>query len=139
MPQKLLRGDKNNQILGGSLHDALAAQARIDARVDGPVDEVFFFVADFGQLVFPLQHIHMAGTTAAYAPAVVLELDTVVERNVQNRFAFGSNVGLGWLAVLKLEGNVDSFHEGIFKRGKNEGTKVRMPAPDSKLFAPLLV
>jgi hypothetical protein len=81
----------------------------------------------------------MAGTTAAHPTAIVLKLNAVVEGDVQNRFAFGSNVGLGWLAVLKLEGNVDSFHEGIFKRGKNEGTKVRTPAPDSKLFPPLLV
>ncbi len=139
MPQEMLRGNENNQILRGGLHHALTAQPRIDARIHGTINKVFFFVADFGQLVFSLQHIHMAGTTAAHATAVMLKLNIIVEGDVQNRFAFGSNVGLGWLAVLKLEGNVDSFHEGIFKRGKNEGTKVRMPAPDSKLLLALVV
>lgn len=139
MSQEFLRRNKDDQVLRAVLHHALASQTRIDARVYGAVNEVLFFVADFWELVFALQHVYVACAAATYTTTVVLKLNTVVEGNVQYRLAFGGYMGLGGLAVLKLEGNIDSFHKGIFKRGKNKGTKVRTPAPDSKLLGTLVV
>lgn len=94
-----------------ALHHALAAKARVDARIYGAVDKILFLVANFGQVLLALQYVDMAGAAATDAPTVVLQLDIVVESNIQHRLALGGHVGLVGLAVLEFEGDIDDFHE----------------------------
>ena len=67
----------------------LAAQARINARIDGPVDKILFFVRYFLDVIHPLVYINLAGTAAAYAAAIVLQFNAVLQANVKHRFPFG--------------------------------------------------
>ena len=110
MPQEMLWGDEDGQLFGIVLDYALAAQPGVDAWVYGPVDEVFLLVGNLRQRAFSLLHVHVARAAAAYATAVVLQLNTVVERHVQHRFTLGRYVGLGRLSVLKLKNDIDDFH-----------------------------
>ena len=50
MAQKVLGWHGHDQ-LRSRLHHALAGQARVDARILGAVDKVFFLIADFRQVV----------------------------------------------------------------------------------------
>ena len=111
--------NEDNQVFGGVLHHTLAAQAGVDARIYGAVDKVLLFIADFGQAFLAAHHIHVAGATTTHAPTIVLELNAIVESYVQHRLAFSGHVGLLGLAVLKLEGDIDSFHEEIFRLDEN--------------------
>ena len=113
MSQEILRGQGYGELRAG-FHHALTGQARIDARIYGAVDEVFFFIADFRQLVAAFFHVDVAGTAPAHAPAIVLELDSVVQGHVEHRLAGNSHVGLGRLAILKLERNGGGGHESEF-------------------------
>jgi hypothetical protein len=63
--------------------EALAAEARAEAGVHGPVDEVFFFIAQFGQVFLALFYIQVAGTAGAYATAVVMQFNIVLQRHFQ--------------------------------------------------------
>jgi hypothetical protein len=103
VPQEVLgwNGDYQFQLLIGQ--HALASEARVDARANGPVNEVFFLVRNLGQVVHALVDVDVAGATAAHAAAVVLQLNTVVEGYIEHRLAAGGHVRLGGLAVLKLK------------------------------------
>ncbi len=96
-------GDDDLQLLSGQ--HALAGQARVEARVDGAVNEVFFLVGNLGQVIQALVNVDVAGAAPAHAAAVVLQLDAVVEGHVEHGLAAGSHVRLGGLAVLKAEMN----------------------------------
>jgi len=62
----------------------LAAQARINARVYRPVNKIFFFVRYFLDVIHPLVYVHLAGTAAAYAAAIVLQFDAVFQANIKH-------------------------------------------------------
>ena len=103
MAQKVLRRDGDDHLQIHAAEDALAGQPRIEARVHGAVNEVFLFIADVGQFVAALLDVDMAGTAPAYASAVVLKLNAIVEGYIQYRLAGGRYMGNGWLAILKLK------------------------------------
>ncbi len=67
----------------------LATKARINARVNRPVDEILFLVRYFLDVIHPFVHINVAGAAAAYAAAVVLQFNAVLQANVKHRFPFG--------------------------------------------------
>ena len=104
VPEKVLRRDSNYELHIGLDH-ALAGQARVDARVLGAVDKVFFLVGNLGQVVATRFDVDVASAAAAHAAAVVLQLDAIVQRHVEHRLAGGRHVGLGRLAVVELEGD----------------------------------
>ena len=110
MPQKILFRNLDYEIRRRGFHHTLAAQTRVDARIDGPVDEIFFFIGDLGQRIAAAQHVHVARRAAANAAAVVLQLDTVVEGHIQHRFALGGDVRLRRLTIGKPERNGNSVH-----------------------------
>lgn len=71
MPQKLrLIGQGNFYITIN--HDALTAQARVNAWIYRPINKVFFFFGYFLQTVNSFINIYMAGTTATNATAIML-------------------------------------------------------------------
>ena len=109
MSEEILIGDGYYQIFV-ALYYALAGQARIQARVYGPVDEVFFFFGNFGQVVHAGFHVDVAGRAAANAAAVVLQLYIIIEGHIQHRFALVAGEGLIGLAVGKFKGYVYYFH-----------------------------
>lgn len=81
----------------------LASKARLQARVDGTIYEVFFLFGDFFQQVFSLVDVNMTGTAGTNAAAVVVEMNVVIFSNFQN--------GVSRLNVLNCNrGNI-----GIFK------------------------
>lgn len=90
--------------------DGLAAEAAFDTGVDGPVDEVFFFIADFFERVFALVNVDVAGAAGADLAAVVVEVNFVllghfqdanVRRDVLDRFRCDA---------LVLEGKFNGGH-----------------------------
>jgi len=50
--------------------DGLTPEAAFDAGVDGPVDEVFFFIADLFECLFAAVHVDMAGAAGIDNPPV---------------------------------------------------------------------
>ena len=137
MSQEVL-GRHGHDQLHVSVYHALAGQAGVDAWVLGAVDEVLFFVADFGQLIAARVDVNMASTAPAHATAIVLELNAVIERHVEHRLAGGRHVGLGRLAVAELEGDGGGENRQSEKRKRRENTafaaaKVLGAAPASKL------
>jgi hypothetical protein len=109
--EEILGRNEDNQVVAFGLHNALASQPRIDARIDGAVDKIFLLIGDFGQLVFALKHIHVACAAPANTAAVMLKVNIVVEGHVQHRLALGRYVRLRGLAILKLEGDVNGVHK----------------------------
>jgi hypothetical protein len=107
--EEFLAGYLDDDILI-ALHHALATQARVDARIDGAVNEVLLLVADFGQVILPFEYVHVAGAAATDTTAVVLELNSIIQGHIQHRFPFRCYVRLVGLAVFELEGNIDDFH-----------------------------
>ena len=71
-------------------HNALAAQTRVDARINCPVDKILFFVRYFLDIIHTLIYIYVAGAASAYPAAIVLQLNAIFQANVQNRFTFGN-------------------------------------------------
>ena len=55
-----------------ALHYALAAQTRVNTRVYGTVNVVFFFVRNLRQVVHSGFYVHVAGTATAHTATVVL-------------------------------------------------------------------
>ncbi len=90
--------------------DGLAAKAAFDAGVDGPINEVFFFVTNFFQRIFAFVDVDVAGAAGTNLAAVVVEVnfvllghfqDTNIRRNILDRFGCD---------VLILEGEFDGGH-----------------------------
>ena len=82
-------------------NNALAAKAAFQARIDGAIDKIFFFIGNFLQKVLPFFHINVAGGAGAYAAAVVVEVHVVFFGQFQNRhvgkfarYCFGRNAGI---------------------------------------------
>lgn len=50
----------------------LASQPRIDARVYGPVDKIFFLIGYLLDIVHSLVYINLASAASAYTTAIVL-------------------------------------------------------------------
>jgi hypothetical protein len=91
-------------------HHTLATQARVDARVNGPVNEVFFLVGYFLDIVHALVHINMAGAATAYTAAVVLQFNAVFQANIQYRFAFRYRQLDRFMPFLKVYFNFKNIH-----------------------------
>src|SRR5438034_4748942 len=51
----------------------------------GHVEPVLFVFVHFGEIFFALSNYHVAGRTRAIAPARVLEVNTKIQRDVQQR------------------------------------------------------
>ncbi len=69
-------GDGN---FGGVVEDnALTTKPTFNARVDGAIDKVFFFVGDFLNVLLSLFHVNMASRAGANAPAVVVQVYIVL-------------------------------------------------------------
>ncbi len=79
-------------------NNALTRQPRFDARIDGAVDKIFFFVRDFFQFVFAFQHKNVARAARANPTAIVVEVNVVKLGHFQNRniafcrHGFGRNI-----------------------------------------------
>ncbi len=58
---------------------ALAAQARVEAGVAGPVYKVFFFISQFRQVAFALVYIQVASAAGAYHAAVVVQFYIILQ------------------------------------------------------------
>jgi hypothetical protein len=69
-------------------HYALAAEAGVNLRVDGPIYKVFFFIRYFLEVVHPTRYIDMAGTASANPAAIMLQFYIIIEANVEYRFPF---------------------------------------------------
>ncbi len=63
-------------------YNALATQARCNARVYSPVNKVFFLVRYLLDVIHPFVHINMAGTATANPAAVMLQLNAIFQANV---------------------------------------------------------
>ena len=75
--------------------DGLTAKTAFNAGVDGPVDEVFFFIADLFKCVFALVDVDVAGAAGTNLATVVVEVNIVllghfqdanIRRDVLDRF-----------------------------------------------------
>ena len=64
--------------------NALATKSALKARIDGAVNEVFFFVRNFFQKLVAFFHINMTGRTRAHAAAVVVEVNVEFLCQFQN-------------------------------------------------------
>jgi hypothetical protein len=86
---------------------ALAGQAAVVSWIARTIHIVFFPVTHLRQQVFTLLDIYMAGTATAYAAAIVVELDIVIECHFQDTLS-GGNVKLllGLFSLLKSENNL---------------------------------
>jgi len=71
-------------------HYALTAEARIDARINSPVDKILFLVGYFLDVIHPPVYVNVAGAASANPAAVVLQFYAVLQAYVQNRFTFGN-------------------------------------------------
>ncbi len=109
MSQEILIGNGYYQVFV-ALNYALAGQPGIQARIDGPVYKIFFFIANFRQVVGAGFYVNVAGAAAANAAAVMLQLYMIIEGHIQHRFAFYAGERLVGLPVGKLKGNIYYFH-----------------------------
>lgn len=69
-------------------NNTLAGQARCDFGADGTVDKVFFLIRYFLYVIHTFGYIYLAGAATAYAAAIVLQVYSVLEANIQYRLAF---------------------------------------------------
>ena len=106
MSQEILVRDGYDQVFV-ALDHALAGQAGVQARIDGAVDEVFFFFGDLGQVVHAGFHVNVAGAAAANAATVVLQFYIVIESHIQHRFALHTGKRLVGFAVGKFKGYIN--------------------------------
>lgn len=84
MYQRLV-GDRHFQHAAPArVEDALAAQARVEARVAGAVYEIFFLVRYFWYKILTVFQVYMTGAAGAYHTAVVMQCDIVVQRYLQD-------------------------------------------------------
>ena len=109
MPQEILVGNGNDQVFV-ALDYALAGQAGIQARIFGPVNKIFFFVGNFGQIAGAGFYVNVAGAATANAAAVMLQFYMIIKGYIQHRFAFHSGKRLVGFAVGKFKRNIYCFH-----------------------------
>ncbi len=69
--------------------NGLTAKPAFNSRVDGTVDEVFFFIADLFQRIFAFINVDMACTAGADFSAVVVQVDTIIFCHFQNTYVDG--------------------------------------------------
>ena len=58
--------------------DRLTTKAAFNPWINGPVNEVFFFIADFLQRIFSLVHINVAGAAGANFTTVVIQVNFIL-------------------------------------------------------------
>lgn len=92
-------------------HYTLATKPRVYFRADGTVYKILLLVRYFLYAVHPAVNIYLAGTAAAHTAAIMLQVYTVFEANIQNRFAF-CNGQFHRLVVflLKVDFNSKNVH-----------------------------
>ena len=78
-----LIGQGDHNVAGAFLQQALTAQAGVQTGIHGTVDEIFFFLTEFLQVLLALLNIEMAGTAGADTTAVVMQINVVVEGNFE--------------------------------------------------------
>ena len=91
--------------------DTLTAEPAIDGRINGPVDEVLFPVADLLQVIPPFLYVDMTGAARAYLPTVVIEVDVVIFGHFQYRGAFVIRFNRFGGQVRILERKMNSCHK----------------------------
>ena len=62
--------------------DALAAQARLDAGIEGTVNKILFAVRDFLEVLLASFDINMAGAASADHAAVVVDVYVIILGNL---------------------------------------------------------
>jgi hypothetical protein len=87
--------------------DALAAEAAFEARIDGAVNEILFFIGNFLQKLLSLFNIYVASGAGANAAAVVVEVHVEVFRDFEDRL------------VGKIAGHRFTRNRFIFKKKMN--------------------
>ena len=129
--QEILFWYFHDEVFGFVSNDALAAQARVDARIHGAVNEVFLLIRNLGKRIATAEHVHVARGAAAYAATVMLQGNVVVESDVEHRLTRGGNMGLGGLSVGEAKRNGNSVHsEGRMARIGSEGRGTYRPSGD---------
>ncbi len=66
-------------------NNALARQTRFQTRIDGTVNEVFFFLADVLQKIISFFDVYVTGAARTHTTAVVVEVNVVFFGQFQNR------------------------------------------------------
>jgi hypothetical protein len=81
--------------------DALTSKTAFNARIDGAIDEIFFFIRYFLQELLPFFHINVTSGTSANTAAVMVEVHVVVFRNFEQgliqkiaRYSFSRNAAV---------------------------------------------
>ena len=93
------------------IQNALTAEAAVDARIAGAVDEIFLPIGDFRNVVLAGFEIDMAGAASANHAAVVVKLDSVVFRDLNKVLLSGDILQRNGLQAFLLEFEIDSVHE----------------------------
>jgi len=85
MPDDLPLIRYGNRNVGGFIqNNALATQAAFESRTDGAIDKILFLVGYFFQKTLPAFDIDVTSGTSANASAVVVEVNIVVLRYLQD-------------------------------------------------------
>ena len=91
-------------------NDALATEPRLQPGIVGPVHEILFLVRDFLQEVVAALHVNMAGAASTNTAAVVVQVDVVRFRNLQNGRVNRDIIDRDWSNAFILESKFDGSH-----------------------------
>jgi len=61
----------------------LATQPRVQPGIDRPINKVLFFITDGLQKILSLVYIEMAGAAGTDPTAIVVQLNVVIERDLE--------------------------------------------------------
>lgn len=76
--------DSHGDFSGVFEDHTLAAESAFEPRVDGAVNEIFFFVGDFFEKLLPFFYIDMTGRTGANATAVMVQMYIMLLCKLEN-------------------------------------------------------
>lgn len=78
--------------------NTLAGQAALQARIDSAIDEIFFLVGDFFEVIVAFFHVNMTGRAGTNAAAVMIQVHIGIFCDFKNglslelaRHFFGGN------------------------------------------------
>lgn len=95
--------------------DALASQSGFQARVDCSIDKVLLLIRDLLEILFSFKNVYMAGAAGANPAAIMIQMDVVVFRDLQDRIpllCIFNHLGRN-IRIFKLESN-SSQSRGVF-------------------------
>lgn len=94
-------------------HDALAGQAGFELRIPGAVNKILFLFRKFLQHLHALVHINMTGAAGADAAAIVIEVNVVVFRDLQDAESLGGLFHRNGLQPMVFKTKQDFCHSGV--------------------------